>query len=128
MFTWFANLRLRWKVLFAPALLILVLIGVGAYFSQMQRSNQAAVDALMVGPVRQAETVADFTNSAWTSQVHLYRLMATAANETDQKKIKALAGTATKALGEMAEKLKTLDDPAFANGKTGEKLGQLKTA
>ena len=128
MFTWFANLRLRWKVLFAPALLILVLIGVGAYFSQMQRSNQAAVDALMVGPVRQAETVADFSMTAWKAQVHLYYLMATAANETDEKKIKALAGNAAKGLGELAEKLKTLDDPAFANGKTGEKRDLLKTA
>jgi methyl-accepting chemotaxis protein len=128
MFTWFANLRLRWKVLFAPALLILVLIGVGTYFSQMQRSNQAAVDALMVGPVRQAETVADFTTTAWKAQVRLYHLMATAANETDEKKIKALAGDAAKALGEMAEKSKTLEDSAFNNGKTGEKLGQLKTA
>src|SRR5665647_1234418 len=128
MFTWFANLRLRWKVLFAPALLILVLIGVGAYFSQMQRSNQAAVDALMVGPVRQAETVADFSMTAWKAQVHLYYLMATAANETDEKKIEALAGNATKGLGELAEKLKTLDDPAFANGKTGEKRGLLKTS
>ena len=91
MFAWFANLRLRWKMLFAPAFLILVLIGVGAYFAYVQRSNQAAVDALMVGPVLQAETVADFSTTAWTTQVHLYRLMATAANETDQKKIKALS-------------------------------------
>ena len=30
MFVWFANLRLRWKTLFAPGFLILVLIGVGA--------------------------------------------------------------------------------------------------
>ncbi len=127
MFNWYGNLRLRWKVLIAPALLIMVLSGVGLYTTQVQRANQAAVDALMVGPVRQAETVADFTNSAWTSQVRLYQLMATAANESDGKKIKALAGTATKALGELAEKLQTLDDPAFNKGKTGEKLGKLKT-
>ena len=65
----------------------------------MQRVNQAAVDSLMIGPVRQAEIVGDFANSAWMAQVYLYRLMATAANETDQKKIKALAGEATKIVG-----------------------------
>ena len=54
--------------------------------------------------------------------------MATAANETDQKKIKALGTTASKAVDDMAAKLKALDDPAFDNGKTGEKLKQLNTA
>ena len=77
--------------------------------SYEQRTSQAAVDALMVGPVRQAEAVADFSNSAWTSQVHLYRLMATAANETDQKNIKTLAGNAAKSLDVMANKLTVLE-------------------
>jgi methyl-accepting chemotaxis protein len=113
--------------MFAPAFLILVLIGVGAYALHAQRTNQASVDSLMVGPVRQAEVVGDFASSAWMAQVYLYRLMATAANETDQKKIKALAGDATKALGDIAVKLKILDDPAFKNGKNGEKIDQLNT-
>ena len=72
-------------------LLILALTGVGIFALHNQTTNQANVGSLMSGPVRQAEIVADFTNSAWTSQVHLYRLMATAANETDAKKIKALS-------------------------------------
>jgi methyl-accepting chemotaxis protein len=125
--TWIANLRLRWKVLSAPALLILVLLGVGAYEAQVERENQVAVDALMAGPVRQAETVTDFTNAAWMSQVHLYRLMATAANETDSQRIKALETAASKSLTEMAAKLKALDDPAFDSAKTGEALKQLNT-
>jgi len=128
MFNWFRNLSLRWKVLFAPGFLILVLIGVGAFTAYEQRVGQQAVDKLMTGPVRQAETVADFANSAWTSQVHLYRLMATAANETDQKKIKALGGVVAKALGTLAEKLKALDDPAYNNGDTVANVGKLKTA
>ena len=83
---------------------------------------------LMVGPVRQAEVVADFSGSAWTSQVHLYRLMATAANETDKKKIKILGDTAIKGLADVSEKLKALEDPEFNKGKTGEQIGKLKTA
>jgi methyl-accepting chemotaxis protein len=128
MFNWYGNLGLRWKVLIAPALLIIVMAGVGLYAAKVQRANQAAVDALMVGPVRQAETLADFNAAAWRAQVRLYYLMATAANETDEKKIKELAGVAAKALDQLAEKLRALGDPAFDNGKSAEKLTQLKTA
>jgi methyl-accepting chemotaxis protein len=127
MFSWFANLGLRWKVLFAPACLILVLAGVGAYAIHVQRANQAAVDALMTGPVAQAEAVGDFGIAAWKAQVQLYRLMATAANETDEKKIKAIGLETTKTLDAMAEKLKALEAPGFDNGPNGEKLGPLKT-
>ena len=128
MVAWFTNSSLRWKILSAPALLILVLIGVGAYFLSVQRANQTAVGALMAGPVRQAETVADFTDAAWAAQVCLYQLMATAANETDEKKVKTLADIATKALANMTQKLKALEDPAFDNGKAEGKLGQLQAA
>ena len=112
----------------APGFLILVLIGVGIYMWQQQRGNQASLEALMAGPVRQAETVADFSNAAWTSQVHLYRLTATAANESDPNKIKALGTNATKALKVLTEKLGALDDPAFDKGKTAAEIAKLKTA
>ncbi|HZD91468.1 MAG TPA: methyl-accepting chemotaxis protein, partial [Pseudolabrys sp.] len=128
MFSWVANLRLRWKVLFAPALLILVLIGTGTYVLREQAANQAAVEGLMSGPVRQAEAVAEFNGAAWASQVHLYQLMATAANENDQKKIKGLADSALKALGDMEHSLKALQDPAFDNAKTAKTLDQLQKA
>ncbi len=127
MFNWYHNLRLCWKVLVAPALLIMVLAGVGLYAVKVQRANQAAVAALMAGPVRQAQTLGDFNTSAWRAQVLLYRLTATAANETDEKKIKELAGIATKALNELAEKSQTLDRLAFDNSTTGDKLRELKT-
>ena len=46
------NLGLSWKVQLAPAFLIFVLVGLGAYALQTLRLNQASVDALMAGPVR----------------------------------------------------------------------------
>jgi methyl-accepting chemotaxis protein len=116
MISWFANLRLRYKVLIAPGLMIAVLIGVGTFALHLDAANRAAVNALMTGPVSQAEAVADFTNAAWTSQVHLYRLMATAANETDAAKIAALSGTATKSLGDLAAKLEAFQESAVRNG------------
>ena len=127
MFAWFSHLRLRWKVLLAPAILILVLIGIGAYALHGQRSNQAAVDALMVGPVLQAETVAAFGTAIWAAQSRLYRLTATAANETDEKKIKTVATQTSKALSEVAEKLKAFDAIKFEHAKTAENLGKLNT-
>jgi len=96
MLSWFANLRVRSKVLVAPGFMILVLIGVGFFAWSTQRAGQTNINAIMAGPVRQAATVADFNNSTWTMQVLLYRLMATAANESDANKIKALAGEAPK--------------------------------
>ena len=54
MLGWIKHIGLSWKVQLAPAFLILVLIGVGAYALQALHSNQAAVDALVSGPVRQS--------------------------------------------------------------------------
>src|SRR5258708_10613135 len=127
MFSWFANLRVRSKVLVAPGFMILVLIGVGLFAWNAQRAEQANFNAIMTGPVRQAATVADFNNSTWTMQVLLYRLMATAANESDASKIKALAGDATKMLAVMTGKPKTLDDLTFDQGEIREMLKELRT-
>jgi methyl-accepting chemotaxis protein len=126
--TWFSNLRLRWKVLLVPAFLLLVLIGFGAYALHEQRSNQAAVDALMVGPVLQAETVAAFATAIWAAQSRLYHLTATSANETDEKKIKTVAARTSAALAEAVEKLKAFDAVKFEHAKTAENLAKLKSA
>jgi methyl-accepting chemotaxis protein len=123
-----SNLRLRWKVLCAPGFLILVLIGFGVYALQTQQSNQATVNALMAGPVRQAELVADFGATAWASEVRLYRLMATAANESDEKKVKDLSDRASASLLDVAAKFKNLAGLDFEDAKTVENIGKLKTA
>lgn len=109
MFGWIKNIGLSWKVQLAPAFLILFLVGVGAYALQALRSNQAAVDALVSGPVRQSELVNDLTTAAWTAHARLYRLAATAANETDEKKVAAFAKEATAAAGRIPEALKAVE-------------------
>jgi methyl-accepting chemotaxis protein len=123
-----SNLRLRWKVLCAPGFLILVLMGFGAYALRTQQSDQATVNALMAGPVRQAELVADFGATAWASEVRLYRLMATAANESDEKKVKDLSDRASASLLDVAAKFKNLSSLDFEDAKTVENIGKLKTA
>jgi methyl-accepting chemotaxis protein len=118
MFDWFRNLRLRWKLLFVPGLLVLALLALGAFCLQTLRANHVAVDGLISGPVRQAELVADFDATIWAAHARLFKLTAIAANETDQKKIEALAKESAKALAELPAKLKALEsnaaEPAIA--------------
>jgi methyl-accepting chemotaxis protein len=122
------DLSFRWKILLAPAFLMLVLMGLGAYALQMLRINQAGTEALMSGPVLQAEIVADFSTALWTAQARLYRLTATAANETDQKKIKAMAAETSSTLAEVVEKLKAFDAVKTWEGSTAANLDELRTA
>jgi methyl-accepting chemotaxis protein len=109
MFNWFRNVRLSWKVQLVPALLIMALIGVGAYALQNLRLNQAGVDALMSGPVHQAELVSDFTSTVWTAHARLYRLAATAANEKDDKKLQAVAKEASAATAKISSAFKAIE-------------------
>lgn len=109
MFGWIKHMGLSWKVQLAPAFLILVLIGVGAYVLQALHSNQAAVDALVSGPVRQSELIDELDTVAWTAHAKLYRLAAVAANESDDKKVKALAQEASAASGKILEAVKAVE-------------------
>src|SRR5882757_814933 len=110
MFGWIKHIGLSRKVQLAPAFLILVLIGVGAYALQALYSNQAAVDALVSGPVRLSELINELDTVAWTAHAKLYRLAAVAANEADEEKVKALAREASVASGKILEALKAVED------------------
>ena len=126
MFRWYANAGLQWKVLLAPAFLVVVFAGVGVFANHTMRANQTAVQGLMAGPVRNAEVVADFNNAAWRAQVQLYRLMATASNEDDAKKVKSLSADATKALDDLAAQFKVLEGLTFNNTQADKDLADLK--
>src|SRR3954470_1514933 len=128
MFGWFRDLRLRWKVLFAPAFLILVLVGLGGLALHMHRENQATVEALMTGPVFEAEVVGDFTQAVWAAQARLYRLTATAANESDQAKIQAVAAQTASTLAQVPEKLKAIEGLKARDAKAADAAARLKAA
>jgi methyl-accepting chemotaxis protein len=126
MLGWIKNIGLSWKVQLAPAFLILVLVGVGGYALFALRSNQAAVDALVAGPVRQSELANDLTQAAWMAHAKLYRLAATAANEQDEKKLAAFAKEASAAAAKIAVALKAVES---AQGDLKpEAFGKLKAA
>jgi len=126
MLSWIKNIGLSWKVQLAPVFLILVLVGIGAYALLALRSNQAAVDALISGPVRQSEIVGDLTTAAWTAHAKLYRLAATAANEKDEKKVAFFAKQAVAAAAKISDAFKAVEDTH--NEFKPESLEKLKAA
>ncbi|MFL6838096.1 MAG: methyl-accepting chemotaxis protein, partial [Bradyrhizobium sp.] len=126
MLGWIKHIGLSWKVQLAPAFLIVVLIAVGAYALEALRSNQAAVDALVLGPVRQSELATELTTTAWVAHAKLYRLAATAANEKDDKKVAAIAKETAAAGAKISDGLKAVED-AQREAKS-ESLQKLKTA
>ena len=115
MLSWIKNISLSWKVQIAPALLVLVLLGVGAYALMALRSNQAAVDALISGPVRQSEIANDLTNTAWIAHAKLYRLAAVAANEKDEKKVADFARETSAAAAKIPDALKAVANCSLAS-------------
>ena len=126
MLGWIKNIGLSWKVQLAPTFLVLVLIAVGVYALLALRSNQAAVDALVSGPVRQSELANDLTTRAWVAHAKLYRLAATAANEKDEKKVAAFAKEASVAAAGISEALKAVE--AARSDRQLEAFEKLKTA
>jgi len=102
---WIRSIGLSWKVQLVPALLVVALIGVGIYALQALRTNQQSVDALVSGPVRLAELAGDLNNTAWTAHAKLYRLAATAANESDEAKLTQVSKEATAAIARIPQAL-----------------------
>jgi methyl-accepting chemotaxis protein len=128
MLNWIRNIGLSWKVQLAPAFLILVLIGLGAYALQTLRLNQASVDALISGPVRQSELATELNTTVWTAHAQLYRLAAIAANEKDEKKVQAVAKEASVASAKISEALKAVESTRGHEAAKTEAFEKLKAS
>jgi methyl-accepting chemotaxis protein len=125
---WIKNVSLSWKVQLAPALLVAVLIALGIYALQALRLNQQSVDALVAGPVRQSELAAELNTAVWTAHARLYRLAATAANETDQNKLAAVSKEAAGASARIPEALKAIESADGSASLKADAFKKLKTA
>ena len=126
MLGWIKNIGLSWKVQLAPAILVLILMAIGAYAVLALRSNQAAVDALVAGPIHESELSNELSIAAWISHAKLYRLAATASNEQDEKKIAVFAKEASAAALKISEALKAVE--AAQGGRKSERLEKLNVA
>ncbi len=112
----------------APFLLILILLALGAYALLTLRDNQRKLDALMAGPVRQAELAADLNSTIWAAHAKLYRLAATAANEADSNKILAMAKEASAASARILDAVKALEDFQADDAAKSPTLQKLRAA
>jgi methyl-accepting chemotaxis protein len=128
MFAWLKNIGLSWKVQFAPLLLIVILLTFGAYALITLRENQRNLDALMVGPVRQAELAADLDITIWAAHARLYRLAATSANETDSGKIATMAKEASSASAKILDAVKAIEESQDASDAKSPALEKLHAA
>ncbi|KIZ44876.1 MULTISPECIES: HAMP domain-containing methyl-accepting chemotaxis protein [Rhodopseudomonas] len=125
---WINNVGLSWKVQLAPALLVAVLIGLGAYALHALRLNQVSVDALVSGPVRQSELAGELNTAIWTAHAKLYRLAATAANETDQTKLAAVSKDAMAAAATLPAALAAMQTVQGNSAINPAAFEKLKTA
>ena len=128
MFGWVKNIGLPWKVQMAPAVLIVALIGVGVYTLQNLKHNMADAEALINGPIQQAQLVAELDSTLWKAHAKLYRLAALAANETDDKKIKVGISDATAASAKIPASLQAIEAAADPSTVKPALLAKLKTA
>ena len=128
MFGWVKNIGLPWKVQMAPAVLIVALIGVGIYTLQNLTRNMADAEALINGPIQQAQRVAELDSTLWKAHAKLYRLAALAANETDDKKIKAGISDASAASAKIPASLQAIEAAADPGTVKPALLAKLKTA
>ncbi len=87
----FANASISWKVLAAPLALVAALLAQGVLLIGKMETNQAALLQHTEVADRQHATASAFGTSLMRLQGRLYRLTATAANESDADKITAAA-------------------------------------
>jgi methyl-accepting chemotaxis protein len=121
------HIGLSWKVQLAPALLVVVIIGLGIYVLNALRGNQQSVDALVSGPVHLSELATELGTAAWTAHAKLYRMAATAANETDQIKLARMLKEATEAVGQVPPTFAAVEKALGAAAATPA-IQQLKAA
>ncbi|WP_460448314.1 methyl-accepting chemotaxis protein [Alsobacter sp. SYSU BS001988] len=116
----FEDLKLRWKVLTAPLCLVAVLLAVGAFALWSLQSNRLSFQSLTSGPIAEVDAAGELDTALWAAHAKLYRLTATAANESDAAKIKAIGGALQGEVAAIAGRLTALraefaDVPAQAD-------------
>jgi methyl-accepting chemotaxis protein len=116
------------KVSVVPLGLVVVLLALGLYAFFMLTENESKVRQLETGTLHETFVVLDFETGAWNSVAKLYRLTSIAANETDTKKIEAMAKTLLAETNRFAERFVQVKAAITSAGVAEEKLKALETA
>src|SRR3954453_12330263 len=92
---WVGDLSIPWKVLPGPLALVFAFAAFAGWTAVMIRTDDARRDAQAEQAAFQQAAIDDFRNLLSGVHGRLYRLTATAANESDTAKISAAAGAIT---------------------------------
>ncbi|GGH06850.1 methyl-accepting chemotaxis protein [Alsobacter metallidurans] len=124
----FKDLSLRWKVLTAPVGLVLSLACLGAFSLYALDMTRDSFQDLAKGPIAQARIAGELQTAAWATHGRLYRLTATAANESDQAKIQASAAATLADLKALGEKVTATQATFAKEASETEALAKLDAA
>jgi methyl-accepting chemotaxis protein len=105
----FRNLSVRAKISTIPLATTILLLGLGLYAFLLLRDNGASLRELGDSVLRETVVAADFSTETERSLARLYRLTSMSANDTDAKRVSAMAKTDTEAMTKFATKLPALD-------------------
>ena len=90
----FSDLSVRAKISIIPASMAILLAGLGLYAVLLLGGNEARLRGLNDGVLRQTLVTQEFGEATERSLSRIYRLTSVAANETDDKKVAAMAKAA----------------------------------
>ncbi|MBI3707468.1 MAG: HAMP domain-containing protein, partial [Proteobacteria bacterium] len=126
--TMLRNLSIRAKVLTIPLALTVFLVGLGVYAFVLLNGNEIRVRELSDSVLRQTVVAFDFSDETEKSLSRLYRLTSVAANESDAKKLEALAKAALQDTTKYAAKLPALKAALAEAGIPAAQVGAFEGA
>jgi methyl-accepting chemotaxis protein len=85
------NLSVRFKIAIAPAVLLVVLLGLGGFAAKLLADNARSIEALEKDVLVRLDVIERFDSQLDGTMSALYRLTSVAANETDEAKVTRMA-------------------------------------
>ncbi len=118
----FRNLSVRAKISTIPLATTILLLGLGLYAFLLLRDNGSSLRELGDGVLRQTVVAADFSTETERSLARLYRLTSMSANDTDTKRVSAMAKADAADMDKFAAKLPALDSALADAGIAADRL------
>lgn len=104
------NLRMRAKISLVAVFLIIFIVGLGGYGYWLLTSNQSQLSHVQSGVIKQTDAIIAFQRDSLKSVTALYRLISTANNESDTKKIEAMSADGIKQFDALAAEMKSVKE------------------
>jgi len=122
------RLSIRIRVLLAPLVIGLALVGLGLFAASMLGDNEARIRGVIHGALTHNLTAQDFAEEMDHELAHLYRLITIAGNETDDEKVTAFGKTLSSELDTHAATLPKLEQVLAASGIPEDRISGFREA